>query len=93
MKSQCRSIVLIGSIAATERSYSFVNDTYVWGAYDNMWPDFMPDNTPTPESRMILPAFANVAGKNFLEQSSWPSGMTDAKPVTYYLFHHHAIVR
>ncbi|MBN2894210.1 MAG: hypothetical protein JXL97_20230, partial [Bacteroidales bacterium] len=79
----------LGIIAATESSYSFVNDTYVWGAYDNMWPEFMPDNTPNPESRMILPAFANVAGKNFLEQSSWPSGITEAKPVTYYLFHHH----
>ena len=78
----------LGIIAATESSYSFVNDTYVWGCYDNMWPDFMPDNNANPESRFVLPAFANAAGKNFLEQSSWPYN-TDNKEVTYYLFHHH----
>jgi len=78
----------LGIIAATEVSYSFVNDAYVWGAYDNMWPDFMPSNIPNPESRMILPAFANVAGKNFLAQSSWPYN-TDCKDITYNLFHHH----
>ena len=33
----------LGIIAASEVSYSFVNDTYVWGMFDNMWPDFMPD--------------------------------------------------
>ena len=62
----------LGLIAASEVSYSFVNDTFVWGMYDNMWPDFMPSYGTTPESRGILPAFANAAGKYFLEQSSWP---------------------
>jgi hypothetical protein len=79
----------LGILAATESSYSFVNDIYVWGAYDNMWPEFMPGEVQNPESRFIYPAFANVAGKNYLEQSSWPTNIMDAKPVTYYLFHHH----
>ncbi|MEA2042845.1 MAG: C25 family cysteine peptidase [Bacteroidota bacterium] len=78
----------LGIIAASQVSYSFVNDTYVWGAYDNMWPEFMPDNTANPESRFIYPAFANVAGKNFLYQSSWPYNTSD-KQITYRLFHHH----
>ncbi len=78
----------LGLIAASQVSYSFVNDTYVWGCYDNMWPDFMPDETPNPENRLILPAFANVAGKNFLYQSSWPYN-TENKQITYRLFHHH----
>jgi len=78
----------LGLIAASQVSYSFVNDVFVWGAYDNMWPEFMPDETANPESRMILPAFANVAGKNFLYQSSWPYN-TDDKQITYRLFHHH----
>ncbi len=78
----------LGIIAATQVSYSFVNDTYVWGAYDNMWPEFMPDEIANPESRMIMPAFANVAGKNFLYQSGWPYN-TDNKQITYRLFHHH----
>ncbi len=78
----------LGITAATEVSYSFVNDTYVWGLYDNMWPDFMPDYGTTPDSRGLFPAFGNAAGKHFLEQSSWPYN-TSNKEVTYYLFHHH----
>ncbi|MCK4677450.1 MAG: T9SS type A sorting domain-containing protein [Bacteroidales bacterium] len=74
--------------AASEISYSFVNDTYVWGIYDNMWTDFMPDYGTTPPSRDVLPAFGNAAGKYFLEQSDWPYN-TGSKEVTYYLFHHH----
>lgn len=75
-------------IAASEISYSFVNDTYVWGMLDNMWPDFMPEYGSTPEPRGMLPAFGNAAGKYFLEQSSWPYNSGD-KTVTYHLFHHH----
>ncbi|MBC8320645.1 MAG: T9SS type A sorting domain-containing protein [Bacteroidetes bacterium] len=78
----------LGIIAASEVSYSFVNDTYVWGLYDNMWPEFMPDYGTTPDSRGILPAFGNAAGKYFLQQSSWPYN-TNNKEVTYNLFHHH----
>ena len=78
----------LGIIAATEVSYSFVNDTYTWGMYDNMWPDFMPDYGTTPEHRGLMPAFGNAAGKYFLKQSSWPYN-TENKEVTYYLFHHH----
>ncbi|MCK5051914.1 MAG: T9SS type A sorting domain-containing protein [Candidatus Cloacimonetes bacterium] len=78
----------LGIIAASEVSYSFVNDTFVWGMYDNMWPDFLPDYGTTPDSRDVLPAFANSAGKYFLQQSSWPYN-TNNKAVTYALFHHH----
>ncbi len=78
----------LGLIGATEISYSFVNDTYVWGAYDYMWPDFMPDEQENPVSRGVLPAFANAAGKYFLQQSSWPYNGNN-KEVTYNLFHAH----
>ena len=78
----------LGIIAATEVSYSFVNDTYVWGAYDNMWPDFLPDYSTQFPVNFIYPAFANAAGKHFLYQSSWPYN-TSNKQVTYRLFHHH----
>jgi PKD repeat protein len=77
-----------GINAASEVSYAFVSDVYVWGAYDNMWPDFMPDFGGTPEPRGVLPAFASAAGKYFLEQSNWPSNTTN-KTATYHLFHHH----
>ncbi|MBK7030770.1 MAG: T9SS type A sorting domain-containing protein [Bacteroidales bacterium] len=78
----------VGILAASETSYSFVNDTYVWGIYDNMWPDFMPAYGAFYEQRGVLPAFGNCAGKYFLQQSSWPYN-TGNKEVTYNLFHHH----
>jgi hypothetical protein len=75
--------------AASQVSYSFVNDAYVWGLYDNMWPDFMPDYGGTNiQERDFLPAFGNAAGKYFLSYSSWPYN-TDNKQITYRLFHHH----
>ncbi len=78
----------LGLIAASEVSYSFVNDTYVWGMFDNMNPDFMPDYGPMVDERGFLPAFGNAAGKYFLQQSNWPYN-TSNKEVTYNLFHHH----
>ncbi|MCX6271483.1 MAG: C25 family cysteine peptidase [Bacteroidetes bacterium] len=78
----------LGLLAASEVSYSFVNDAFIWGVYDNMWPEFMPLYGSTPPERGILPAFGNAAGKYFLQQSSWPYNSQD-KEVTYNLFHHH----
>ena len=80
----------LGLIAASEVSYSFVNDTYVWGMFDNMWPEFMPMYGPMGdiEERGMLPAYGNAAGKYFLQQSNWPYN-TNNKEVTYHLFHHH----
>jgi hypothetical protein len=78
----------LGLIAASEVSYSFVNDTYIWGIYDNLFPDFMPAYGTTPASRGVLPAFGNAAGKIFLAASSWPYNTGD-KEVTYNLFHMH----
>jgi len=78
----------LGLIAPTEVSYSFVNDVYVWGLYDNMFPDFLPQFGTTPESRGMLPAFGNAAGKYFLFSSSWPYNASE-KAITFKLFHHH----
>ncbi len=81
----------LGLIAATESSYSFVNDAYVFGMYDSMWPEFDPGypaknrETGPPDLR---PAFANVSGKYYLQASNWPWNTGD-KEVTYYLFHMH----
>jgi hypothetical protein len=78
----------LGVLAATEVSYSFVNDVFIWGAYDNMWPEFMPANGTSFPVNLMLPAFANAAGKVFLQSSGWPYNTSD-KQVTYRLFHHH----
>lgn len=80
----------LGLIAATEVSYSFVNDVYVWGVYDNLWPDFMPSFGTEHPTDFVLPAFGNAAGKYFLRQSSWTDNWI--KEITYYLFHHHGDV-
>jgi hypothetical protein len=87
-RNNCVNSGALGVISASETSYSFVNDTYVWGLFDYMWPDFMPEYGSTPAERGMLPAFANAAGKYFLEQSNWPCNAQD-KEVTYHLFHHH----
>ncbi len=78
----------LGVMAPTEISYSFVNDVYTWGVYDYLWPEFMPDYGSNPVSRGLMPCFGNVAGKYFLQQSSWTSGQV-YKNITYNLFHHH----
>jgi Peptidase family C25/Propeptide_C25/FlgD Ig-like domain/Peptidase family C25, C terminal ig-like domain len=81
----------LGVMAATEISYSFVNDTFIFGLMDGMWPEFMPaedqasfEYNPTN----LRPALAMVNGKYFLEGSNWPWN-TINKEVTYHLFHHH----
>lgn len=79
----------LGLVAASQVSYSFVNDTYAWGMFDNFFPDFMPDYgmTEVPE-RGLLPAFGSASGKYFLQQSNWPYNSYN-KEITYNLFHHH----
>jgi len=78
----------VGILAASEVSYSFVNDVFVWGMYDNMWTNFLPDYGALFEERDLIPAFGMCAGKIFLQQSSWPYN-TSNKEVTYNLFHCH----
>ncbi|NQS99162.1 MAG: T9SS type A sorting domain-containing protein [candidate division Zixibacteria bacterium] len=79
----------LGVIAASETSYSFVNDTYVWGMWDSMWPDFDPGyGADTTGSTNLRPCFANVNGKYYLQASNWPYNFNN-KVHTYHLFHHH----
>lgn len=74
--------------APSQVSYSFVNDALVWGIYDNMWPDFMPDygENAIPE-RDFRPAFGLASGKYFLYNTGWAGN--SMKIITYRLFHHH----
>ena len=76
----------IGIIAASQLSYSYVNDTYVWGFFDYLYPDFMPDYGPQSFD-FKYPAFANAYGKYYLQQSAFPYNAS-YKPVTYNLFHY-----
>ncbi len=76
----------VGVIAASQLSYSYVNDTYVWGFIDYLFPDFMPDYG-TQDIDFQYPAFASTYGKYFLAQSSFPYN-TSFKVITYNLFHY-----
>ena len=82
----------VGVLCPTHVSYSFVNDTYVWGVYDlfdgNFMPDYGPYQPAAPQTGNWMPAFGNVAGKYFLAQSSWPYN-TDNKDITYSMFTAH----
>jgi len=82
----------VGLNAASETSYSFVNDAYVWGMFDSMWHDFMPDYGPQPvDQDFRYPSFGMCSGKHFLEGSSWPYNPSN-KVHTHHLFHHHGDV-
>lgn len=76
----------VGIIAASQLSYSYVNDTYVWGWFDYLFPDFMP-SYGSSEIDFKYPAFANAYGKYFLHQSSFPSNGY-LKTLTNNLFHY-----
>ena len=76
----------VGIIAASQLSYSYVNDAYVWGFFDYLYPDFMPDYGPE-HFDFQYPAFANTYGKYYLMQSSFPYNAS-FKPVTCNLFHY-----
>ncbi len=78
----------VGVIAASGTSYSFVNDTYVFGMIDSMFPEFDPGYGGTTGPNILQPAFANMSGKHFLESSNWPN-YPSYKDVTYHLFHTH----
>ena len=79
----------VGCIGPTQTSYSFVNDTYAWGMYDQYDPQFLPTYGPYANYEgNWRPAFGNVAGKYFLQQSSWPYN-TQNKAITHKMFTAH----
>jgi len=80
----------LGLIAASEVSYSFVNDTFVWGIFDSMWPEFDPGYGASElvGADNLRTAFAQTSGKYYLAASSWPYNSWN-KDETNNLFHHH----
>jgi hypothetical protein len=81
----------LGLNAASDVSYSFVNDTYIWGTYDGLWSEFDPGYPgigSDHELNRLKPCQAMIYGKYYLEASSWPYNEGN-KDETYHLFHHH----
>ena len=82
----------VGVIAASQLSFSFVNDTMTWGIFDELWPEFDPGYPGVDGGRPLSSghhrtAFALASGKYYLAASSWPQGAPRVD--TYHLFHHH----
>jgi len=78
----------LGVIAASATSYSFVNDTFVWGTHDSLWPNFDPGYGGSTGDNELMPGFAHASGKWYLHASSWPYNPS-SKDITYHLFHMH----
>lgn len=80
---------MVGVTAPTGPTYSFVSETYLFGVFDYMFPDFDPGyGEPGPPD--LRPGFANASGKYYLFVSSWP--WSGYKVDTYHTFHHHGDV-
>ena len=77
----------LGVIAASQVSYAFVDDIYLLGIVDFMWPDFDPGSGAAGATD-ARPAFASAFAKYYLEMSSWPY-FHENKVLTYHLYHHH----
>jgi len=80
----------VGLIAASESSYSFVNDAMVWGMFDGLWPEFDPGYAGDvfSSASLLRPGVTLAYGKYYLEASGFPNN-PQQKLVTYHLFHFH----
>ncbi len=83
----------LGLNAASSVSFSFVNDTYIWGMFDCLWPQF---DAGYPFFGMtgydnLRPCMAQTSGKYYLEASWFPDSVSAGayRGITYGLFHHH----
>lgn len=80
----------VGALAPSAQSYSFANDTYLWGVWDFFENSFMPEHgTETSFNNNYMPAFANVAGKYFLSQMAFPNYDNDMFVKTCEIYHAH----
>ena len=80
----------LGAIAASEVSYSFVNDVFNWGIFDCMWPQFDPwyPHHTSPDYENLRPGFAHVSGKFYLAAHNW-AYCPEYKSIIYGIYHMH----
>jgi len=83
----------LGVNGASSVSFSFVNDTYIWGMFDCLWPEF---DGGYPFFEMtgydnLRPCMAMTSGKYYLDASWFPDSVAAGayRGITYGLFHHH----
>lgn len=81
---------IVGAVSPSGRTYSFANDIYLWGLWDLFDPQFLPEYGPyATHVAQWLPAFANVSGKYFLEQTVFPNTDQTMRQTTYNAYHAH----
>jgi len=78
----------LGVNAASNVSFSYVNDVYTWGIWDHMWPEFDPTiQSTTPDgSTRLCPAFAMVNAKVYIHDKDWCDFMSQIPP-DYYQYY------
>lgn len=77
----------LGVVAASEINYGFAKEIYTWGAWDFMWPEFLPEQSQSYPGEGVYPAFANAAGKYYLDQALWFVSIQNKK-VAYHTLHY-----
>jgi len=68
----------LGIIAASDTSWSFANDAFLWGNVDHFWPEFDPyygENIESPTRN--CPNFARVNGLVYLVGTDWSNFMSE----------------
>ena len=81
---------IVGAIGPSAQTYSFANDIFLWGVWDLLESDFLPDHGPYgTHSDTWMPSFACVAGKYFLDAQVFPSTDESMRNATYNTFHTH----
>lgn len=81
---------IVGAIAPSGQTYSFANDIFVWGIWDLLEPEFLPDHGPyASHAAEWMPAFANVSGKYFLEEQMFPGTDESMRTLTHNVYHAH----
>jgi hypothetical protein len=83
-----------GINAASQVSYSFVNDTYIWGMWDCLFSFFDPGYpvVDLPGYDDLRPCMAMTSGKYYLHAMWFPDsvpGVGGYRVYTDHLFHHH----
>lgn len=87
MRMEQGALGMIGTVCV---SYGVCQDVYLYGFYDHLWPNFMPDYGSDHPHNLLLPAFANVAANYYLENTSYIAD--NLKEFSQCLFHHYGDV-
>ncbi len=77
----------LGIVAASEVTYVQTGELITLGAFDQMWPEYLPASGTTFSPEGVYPAVALVAGKYFLAQYPWPLNPNNKK-VAYHAYHY-----